>query len=437
MDISERFLAIGTRNDFSRSGVMFSRKVQMPRTPRSCIERALAATLLVAAAASQCSAQLCGSMESLGRLPGGSGSNATGVSADGSIVVGTASNPTAGQRAWRWERATGLRDLGTLGGMTASATAVSADGSTVVGRSINAWGYDYASMWIACDTSLSLGTITGGQVGGFSEALGVSADGTVVVGMTTLDASLNYGPFRWDAISGMQSVGLGLHSGEAHAVSADGRVVVGRSDSRAFRWTFEEGAIDLGMLPGYDSAIARAVSADGSVIVGSVSKQSAPDAEQAFRWTAESGMQSLGSLAGSAHSAARGVSSDGSVIVGRAHNVSASSGRAFRWTATSGMQDLGSLGTPAVAYAVSADGTVVVGSSSSVAFRWQAIENAADYDGDYFLQVTDFLDFLDDFSSCQGHPSPCGQFGNPDINADGMIDVLDLLDYLDAYARGC
>ncbi|TVR95113.1 MAG: hypothetical protein EA406_14580, partial [Rhodospirillales bacterium] len=84
----------------------------------------------------------------------------------------------------------------------------------------------------------------------------------------------------------------------------------------------------------------------------------------------------LGTLGGSS-SRAFGVSADGSVVVGQSS--SASGPEAFRWTADGGMVGLGILEgrNQSVARAVSADGSVVVGQSSfnhwpSEAFRWTA-----------------------------------------------------------------
>jgi probable HAF family extracellular repeat protein len=76
----------------------------------------------------------------LGTLPGGNWSAATGVSADGSVVVGVARNAAWQQRAFRWTAARGMQDLGTLGGSGSVAYGVSADGSVVVGWAQNAEG---------------------------------------------------------------------------------------------------------------------------------------------------------------------------------------------------------------------------------------------------------------------------------------------------------
>jgi probable HAF family extracellular repeat protein len=88
-------------------------------------------------------------------------------------------------------------------------------------------------------------------------------------------------------------------------------------------------------------------------------------------------MQDLGTLGGR-QSYAYAVSADGAVVVSWADNA-AGQGRAFRWTASGGMQDLGTLPGYDRSYAsnVSADGSVVVGRAANAAwqsraFRWTA-----------------------------------------------------------------
>jgi probable HAF family extracellular repeat protein len=88
----------------------------------------------------------------------------------------------------------------------------------------------------------------------------------------------------------------GFFQSEALAVSSDGSVVVGVSRSasgpEAFRW--ENGAmIGLGGLPGGEFfSRAFAASADGSVIVGSGSR-AGEDSGETFIWDAATGMRSL------------------------------------------------------------------------------------------------------------------------------------------------
>jgi hypothetical protein len=62
---------------------------------------------------------------------------------------------------------------------------------------------------------------------------------------------------------------------------------------------------------------------------------------------------------------------------------------------------------------------------------------AADYNADGISDILDLLDFLEDFSSCEQQPAPCGTFGDSDLNGDTTVDVLDLLDFLQAFSEGC
>jgi len=272
----------------------------------------------------------------LGTLPGSDGSWATGVSADGSVVVGVADSAAGKWRAFRWTAAGGMQDLGTLGGDGSAAWGVSADGSVVVGSARNAAGKWRAFRWTEASGMQDLGTLGGDE----SRAYGVSADGSVVVGYAH-NAAGQRRAFRWTPAGGMQDLGtLGGDESRAYGVSADGSVVVGSAHNaagqwRAFRWTPAGGMQDLGTLGG-DWSVAYGVSADGSVVVGSA--QNAAGEWRAFRWTAARGMRDLGTLGGN-WSAAWSVSADGSVVVG-------GGGEdiwqlyVFRWTASGGMKDL-------------------------------------------------------------------------------------------------
>lgn len=83
-------------------------------------------------------------------------------------------------------------------------------------------------------------------------------------------------------------------------------------------------------------------------------------------------MVGLGHLPGGNLSAANAVSADGSVIVGYSSS-NLVGAEAFRWTAGGGMVGLGLLpgGHQSIANGVSADGSVVVGGGDE-AFRWTA-----------------------------------------------------------------
>jgi len=188
-----------------------------------------------------------------------------------------------------------------------------------------------------------LGDLPGGDF--VSDARGVSGDGSVVVGLSSSEDSQNsplgYEAFRWTAGGGM--VGLGDLPGgdffsQARGISADGSTVVGHSssaadagnyDEEAFRWTAASGMVGLGDLPGGDFySDAWDVSADGSTVVGvSMSTGNSFTGLQAFRWTSAGGMEPLWDLllAGGIDPAANGwtqlnwaygVSANGNTIVG-------------------------------------------------------------------------------------------------------------------------
>jgi uncharacterized membrane protein len=177
-----------------------------------------------------------------------------------------------------------------------------------------------------------------GELGLFSQANDVSADGAVIVGSIATVPSSSGKPFRWTAETGMVRLDV---AGGANAVSADGSVIVG-STGLAFRWTAQSGVVELGDLPGGRvRSEANDVSADGSVIVGS--GETAFDGnistEEAFFWTAESGMVNLreflisqgSDLSGWRLISAEGVSADGRTIIGTGQNPA---GNPEGWIAT-------------------------------------------------------------------------------------------------------
>jgi probable HAF family extracellular repeat protein len=247
-------------------------------------------------------------------------------------------------------------NLGVLpGSQTAAARGVSADGSVVVGTAVDSNNQSHAFRWTSSSGLVNIGT-NPGQPG--ADAYGVSGDGNVVVG-TSGQA------FRWTSL-GMQPLGSGLNS--AYAANADGSVVVGQAGTSAFRWT-SGGAQDLGTLIPGGGAAAYSVTPDGNVVVGTATANNSIG--HAFRWTAATGMQDLGQLLPSdGGSSALGVSADGSVVIGSGY-VFPIGYRGFIWTSQTGIVDLNSylptLGlnltgwTLTSATAISADGTKLVG----------------------------------------------------------------------------
>jgi probable HAF family extracellular repeat protein len=232
-----------------------------------------------------------------------------------------------------------------------------------------------------------LGTLPGDLS---SNALSVSADGNAVVGESQSDTD-SFEAFRWTAQQGMVELGFisGFSKSSAKGVSQDGEVVIGITErpsqlvQQAFRWTESKGMTGLGFLGSFSNSEANAISSNGAVIVGYVHQ--GLDSE-AFRWTVSGGMSGLGHSPMSNRSIALSVSSDGSVVVG----YSGVHGRAFKWTEFTGMQAL-----PLVvdsgfqisrATDVSDDGSIVVGSIApeigrEIAVRWDTTNGVTTFLG--------------------------------------------------------
>ncbi|MBL9176324.1 MAG: hypothetical protein JNL10_22465 [Verrucomicrobiales bacterium] len=204
----------------------------------------------------------------------------------------------------------------------------------------------------------ALGSLPGEVAG--STASFISADGRTVVGTGVSSGS----GFRWrDGI--LVSVGNG--NGPT-CLSSDGGAVAGRNNRSAFIWT-EGPARSLGTLPGRTSHFPSAISADGAVVVGNAGS---PGVTQAFVWRLSTGvMQALPDLPGSTgFSGATAVSGDGRIIAG----YSSANGRteAVVWEAGV-LKNLSaaSAARDSRALHVSEDGATVVGSSDHVAFLYR------------------------------------------------------------------
>ena len=134
-------------------------------------------------------------MVGLGYLTGASKSGASGVSADGSVVVGYG-NSGSGNQAFRWTSASGMVGLGDLAGgeFKSNAIALSADGSIVVGSSSSALNsyYGEAFYWTESggmqtlkDVLINFGadlTAWDSTTWTLTAATGISTDGKTIVG---------------------------------------------------------------------------------------------------------------------------------------------------------------------------------------------------------------------------------------------------------------
>lgn len=222
------------------------------------------------------------SWQNLGGIGGQSGTSVStnyGISGDGSTVTGLAWVDAGTAHAFSWTQATGMVDLGSLGGESSRANGISADGSTIVGWDQDPnTGWWRGVRWVNGVESLLDPNGWGGN------AFGVNSDGTIIVGGGYPTNSEH--AYLWTEADGFTDLGMlsgWMSLAEARDVSDDGSVVVGFSggfmDYNAFIWTESTGMVklydyltDLGVTThqGWTVAYANAVSDDGTVIVGSV-----------------------------------------------------------------------------------------------------------------------------------------------------------------------
>jgi len=276
---------------------------------------------------------------------------------------GVRSGPAGG------ERVAAFQGIGSLPGDDASeALAVSADGSVVVGASLGSDSKRHAIRWTSMGGLQALGVVAGGAT---STARAASHDGSVIVGQAGAPWSSSVA-FQWTPAAGMQQLPAlnGASLCVASGVSGDGLVIVGTcllAGNAGFRWTQASGIVSLGQFGGGTSrsSNAMAVSADASTIVGS----GHPVLTGAVAWTTTGQVSVLGHLPRDVAAVATAVSRDGTAIAGYSTDGQGRS-QVFRWTSTTGMAPLG-VGqeglSDVIAGGMSGDGGVVVGWAASSA----------------------------------------------------------------------
>ncbi len=264
-------------------------------------------------------------------------------------------------------------------------------------------------------------------------------------------------------------IGLGTLNGagasDANAISADGITVVGISAGEAFRWSANDGLIALGSLQGTGAySVAAAVNGDGTLIYG-VSSEVGQNA--LCRWIFQGPPESLG-VYDSDFSYGIDVSLDGSIVAGYGH-VTGGHDEAFIWSDAEGFIGLGFLPDSARdsnSYAISGDGTIVVGRDVTTTVNhdeafvwttatgmlnlrlWLEAERGLDLTG---WVLTRALDISDDGTTIVGYGrDPCGHeqawmvrlapplLAQPepcpgDVNNDRAVDFADLNDLLSRF----
>ena len=430
----------------------------------------------------------------LGTL-GGGWSEARGVSADGTVVIGISHDDQSRYRAFRWTANGGMQDLGTLGGRNSMAYGMTPDGSKIVGTSeLNDSGEERATLWEITDNGvniLNLGTLTFSGNFKRSAAYAISADGNTVVGYSYADQNqwggavhracrwkLNTTPISIEQLDTNEDIdpdpnitrrrltGVGSC---AFAVSANGEALTGvwgwgwgfvgfywndnaqnpsqRNDLRGDRLYVLLGVTNVFNFDGRGTGYG--ISADGKVAVGYATDNQLN--LRPARWVYNPSnhaldgptfLGSLGGLFGTAHA----TNQDGSIIVGWATLVNGE-GHAFIWDAQNGMRDLNTVYANLLndgsilerAIAITADGRFIVG----VGYNAQTSRREAyllDTVGQYRQREADVNgDGCVDDADLLTVLFNFGATGQnaADVNRDGTVDDADLLSVLFNFGGGC
>ena len=244
------------------------------------------------------------SFQDLGTLnPAAQEAEAFAVSDDGSKVVGYSRGVSGYKRPYLWTAAGGMRELAKVPGSDAYASGISNDGSVIVGAFfVDAEGSWHAFRWNGKNAT-DLGFLRKGhdrmKTGKDSKGEAVCGLGTAVVG-STVDINGIQTAFRWEKKPGMQNLGgVGTNNiSYAEDCSNDGSVVVGTSmddlgNLLATRWSPTQ-FLSLGTLGGAMSE-SHGSSADGSIVVGGAGLPFVDGISQfsAFRWSNSNGTEQL------------------------------------------------------------------------------------------------------------------------------------------------
>ena len=389
----------------------------------------------------------------LGVLPGTFGATASGLSANGRVVVGfcpTQPSPTASfRRGFVWSDGE-MSDVGRLAPWHdfTGVTAISGDGFFAFGHS----GLLYDGYFLSFHWTQSAGMQTLSPPIRYLNAIAstVSDDGRFFAGSARVRGSGEWEPFRWVPVTGFEAIELppGTLEASVSDMSADGSVLVGGgywSDRRrGFRWTQDGGHEEIGQLQG--ALGLELTSADDAcdVIVGNA--YLASGGREPIIWTPRLGTRPLGVPPGFDEPRAEVVSGNGSVIGGSALIPASSTRTAVLWLPSVGMVEakpyLEGLGADLSGWELlaigdlSRDGTTLVangmkdGQKRSVLIRDIPIPPrcSVDLDGDFAVTVFDFLAFQNLFDA--GDPAA-------DFDGDGEFTIFDFLAFSNAFDLGC
>ena len=179
----------------------------------------------------------------MGNLPGlvaGGWSYAYAINNAGQITgEAMPSDITSRGHAVLWDPATGLRDLGTLGGYESQARAISNRGQ-VVGLTGTSSGGTHAFLWDSATGMRDLGTL---GTGATSVAEHINDLGQVV-GYAETGGYVNHA-FLWDSATGMKDLGaFGLYYSHAYGINDAGQIIgwaASATDHGPYLWFLYDG----------------------------------------------------------------------------------------------------------------------------------------------------------------------------------------------------
>jgi len=290
-------------------------------------------------------------MRDLGTL-GGSQSFAFGISSSGEVVGCSDVAGDLQRHAFKWTQGGGMQDLGTLTGYDSGCALGINNSGQVAGYMYNSSNSQitHAAVWSADGSIQDLGTLGGSSSG----ANAINSNGAVTGNSQTGGGNSVYA-FLWTPTHGMRKIGTQSSDGIGIGQSN----VVGYENSHAAMWTGST-VQDLGTLGG-DNSSANGISSTGKVVGYSEITRGGGDVH-AFVWDAATGMSDLGTIAGGNYSDAYAINSQG-VIAGTS-NMANGELHAVLWTASGKLIDIGTLGgVTAYATALNANGSQVAGYS--------------------------------------------------------------------------
>lgn len=381
--------------------------------------------------------------------------SANDLTPDGRFVVGSIDTdgdlfPDDGYRWDRWTNTfTVIPSLAIATGGDA-VVAVSDNGSVIVGDIPETSIEDFsnqAAMWTDEDGWVGLGWLpNAGVCPSRSDSYEVSADGTVVVGLSW-DGCSGRG-FRWTAATGMQQLqNLARGGNRASVCSSDGSVIAGFAQGTFNRtpalWngdTLEGTLLDP---TGDAQGEWHGMSDDGQILLGTLYTGAPDGAYDAVKWTAGGGAQVIGngSLINGWAGHAFDIADNGTIV-----GFDMLLGNRRAWIQPNGTGPLvllkdyiTSLGATVpsglnleVAQAISVDGRVIIGHSAYMGAWIITLDyscNQADFAEPWgVLNFFDVQAYLNAFSA---------GYAAADLNGDGSLNFFDVQAFLGAFAGGC